>query len=220
MLHRRIALVLAFLLTLSPVTRAEERDEAARLAELLALKPGATVADIGAGEGELAFALAKTVGSSGRVYATELDAEKLAELREKAASVSNVTIVEAQVAATGLPDACCDAIYMRDVYHHLTDPAALNRDIARSLRPGGTYVVIDFRPGGLLRLFKVEGVSETRKGHGISPENAEKELADAGFARVKLVDPWLDRLLGPDLWALALRERATQSDSAAPPGSP
>ncbi len=218
MTFARTLLLALTLAALAAPVRAD--DEAARLAKALALEPGSVVADIGAGAGELAFALAQTVGPSGRVYATELDSDRLEELREKAASVSNVTVVEAQVTATGLPDDCCDAIYMRDVYHHLTDPAALNRDVARSLRPGGTFVVIDFRPGGLLRLFKVEGVSESRKGHGIAPADAERELGEAGFERVKLVDPWLDRLIGLDLWALFLRERASQSGSSAPPGSP
>src|SRR5262245_58956210 len=146
-----LTLALLVVLAFAPVTRAQEldeRDEGVRLAELLALEPGMEVADIGAGEGDLAFTLAQPVGPSGRVYATELDSDKLKDLREKAATVSNVTIVEAQSAATGLPDACCDAIYMRDVYHHLTDPGAVNRDIARALRPGGKLVIIDFRPGG------------------------------------------------------------------------
>lgn len=214
--RRRVTLALALLLALAPQARA---DEAARLAELLGLRPGMAVADIGAGEGELAFALAARVGPGGRVYATELDPDKLESLRAQAAELSNVTIVPAEVAATGLPTDCCDAIYLRDVYHHLTDPAALDRDIARALRPGGTLAVIDFRPGSLLlRWVAVEGVDASRQGHGISPEDAERELAQAGFEKVRLVEPWLERWLGPDLWALALRER--QSDSSAPPGSP
>jgi len=210
--------VLVFLAIVVAHGARADQDEAARLAELLALKPGMTVADIGAGEGELAFALAERVGPNGRVYATELDAEKLASLREGAKERPNVTILEAQVAATGLPSDCCDAIYLRDVYHHLTDPATLNRDIARSLRPGGTLVIIDFRPGSLLRWIRVEGVDASRTGHGISPEDAEKELAAAGFEVVRRVDPWLERWIGPDLWALALRE--SHSDAAQPPGSP
>ncbi len=134
--------------------------------------------------------------------------DKLAALRRKASGVGNVEIVSAQVASTGLPAECCDAIYLRDVYHHLTQPAELNRDIAKALRPQGTLLIIDFRPGGPLRWIGVEGVDAARQGHGIAPEAAERELGAAGFERVRLIDPWLKRWIGPDLWALVLKKRA------------
>ncbi len=204
---RGLALALLVGVASAPYARADGDDEATRLADLLALQPGMAVADVGAGDGALAFALAERVGASGKVYATELDPERLAALRSKAQGIANVEVVVAQVAATGLPAECCDAIYLRDVYHHLTEPAALNRDMARALRPRGTLAIIDFRPGGLLRWIEVEGVNAARTGHGIAPEAAERELGAAGFERVRLIDPWLERWLGPDLWALVLRKR-------------
>jgi SAM-dependent methyltransferase len=47
---------------------------------------------------------------------------------------------------SGLPAACCDAIVLRRVYHHLSDPAAINASLLPSLRPGGLLAVIDLPP--------------------------------------------------------------------------
>jgi predicted methyltransferase len=130
-----------------------EEAEAQRLAALLKLSPGQTVADIGAGGGRFTVAFARVVGSSGRVYATELEAAKRQALADRAAAagLSNVTVREGAPAATNLPDACCDAIVMRAVYHHLADPtsfAASSQPRAQSrrrrrhhrLRPGNAVV--------------------------------------------------------------------------------
>src|SRR5688572_32991536 len=106
----------------------QEREQAARevpqLAELLALEPGMIVADVGAGGGAMSVVMAKWLGPGGRVYATDIRAEQLAEIRAAVAqdAVSNVVVLEGAEASTNLPSECCDAIFLRDVYHHLTRP--------------------------------------------------------------------------------------------------
>ena len=81
-------------------THARAQDEftadAAHLVTALKLQPGQTVADIGAGRGQLAAALAREVGPSGRVYATELSDDRLRDLRALAESTTNVSVVEAK----------------------------------------------------------------------------------------------------------------------------
>jgi ubiquinone/menaquinone biosynthesis C-methylase UbiE len=203
----------AALVSLASPARAE--DEAARLAELLALRPGSTVADVGAGDGSFALAFAERVGPGGRVYATELGAEQLEALRAAArgAGLANLEVVQAEPAASGLPSACCDAILLRDVYHHLTQPREVALDLLRALAPGGVLVVVDFGPTWFLRPFTPEGVDEARGGHGIELEAALRELGEAGFAEVRRIEPWTTRWLGPDPWALVLRAK----DAPSPP---
>lgn len=72
--------------------RADGR-EMQRLRQVLRLEPGTVVADVGAGKGELTFALAREVGSKGRVFSTEIDPERLRRLREAvvAAKLDSVT---------------------------------------------------------------------------------------------------------------------------------
>ncbi|HEU4429599.1 MAG TPA: methyltransferase domain-containing protein [Myxococcota bacterium] len=186
---------------------ADGATEAERLAKLLDARAGSRIADIGAGEGELAVEIAKRVGPSGRVYATELAEEERAAIRERARAegVANVEVIEAQISATGLPTACCDAVFLRNVYHHLSDPSAIAKDIQRALVPGGTLVVIDFPPTWFLAPWSPEGVGEERSGHGITIEAALRELESAGFTRVDVIESWSDRWLAGDEYALVLR---------------
>jgi SAM-dependent methyltransferase len=99
-------------------------------------------------------------------------------------------IVEAQADASGLPEACCDAIFLRDVYHHLTQPEPTLASLRAALRPGGRLVVIDFRPTRWLAPWTPKGIPADRGGHGVTPEIVERECAAAGFERLALDAGW------------------------------
>jgi predicted methyltransferase len=203
-----IEIALAVGLVLAPfAVRADDSNEADRLAKRLGVQAGSRVGEIGAGDGAMAVEIARRVGTNGRVYATELEADAREEIAASAgeAGVANVEVLEAQLAATGLPERCCDAIFMRNVYHHLTDPSAIAKDIQRALVPGGTLVVIDFPPTWFLAPFSPEGVGEERTGHGITVGAALRELRAAGFVHVETIESWTPRWIGPDVYALVLR---------------
>ena len=159
--------------------------EMPRLREVLALKKGAVVADVGAGKGQLTFALAKEVGPGGHVFSTEIDPERLRSLREAvvAAKLDNVTVVQALASETGLPPGCCDAIVLRRVYHHVTDPAGINASLSRSLRRGGELAVIDFPPPFFLG----------RGAFGVPADAVIREVTGVGFELVRLIDDWPGR---------------------------
>jgi predicted methyltransferase len=170
--------------------------EVGRLAEVMPFGAqgkgwaGAVVADIGAGDGEYTFAAAGRVGAEGKVYATEIDEKKVAALRSEVAKrkLGNVMVVESKEAETNLPAGCCDAIFLRRVYHHLTKPVEFDADLVRSLKPGGRLAIIDFpaRPG----LEPVEGVPSNRGGHGIPEKIVIEELSAAGLKVEKIVEDW------------------------------
>lgn len=149
-----------------------------------------TVADVGAGFGAMTVVLAKWLGPSGRVFATDITPDALAAIREAATGehLDNVTIVKGAAAATNLPDACCDAIFMRDVYHHITEPEAFDRSLLRALRAGGRLAIIDFepRPGSPLP----DGVRANRGGHGITPPIIVGEVTSVGLAHVTTIATW------------------------------
>ncbi len=152
------------------------RMELERLPELLAIKPGVVVGEIGAGKGEMAKGLAVSVGPGGRILATEIDAKLLRELRSL--GVANLTVIEAGERETRLPAGCCDAVYMRKVYHHFSDPAAIAADLYRAVRPGGWAVVIDFPPRWWLG------------GHGVRRERVVEGLTRAGFVEARSMEEW------------------------------
>jgi ubiquinone/menaquinone biosynthesis C-methylase UbiE len=159
--------------------------EMQRLKQVLALEPGGVVADVGAGKGELTLALAGELGPKGQVFATEIDPQRLQRLRELAAGAKpgNVTVVEAHSRETGLPQNCCDAIVLRRVYHHLTDPSSVSASLLRSLRPGGVLAVIDFPPPFFW----------SRGSLGVPAKAVITEVTGSGFELVRLIDDWPGR---------------------------
>jgi SAM-dependent methyltransferase len=115
-----------------------------------------------------------------------------------------VTVVEAGISETGLPEKCCDAIFMRAVYHHLTDPAAIDASLWRALRHGGLLAVIDFPPTLWLWPWTPKGIPENRGGHGIA-ELVVKELTAQGFELVRVNNDWPAGWLIPNYCALFRR---------------
>ena len=159
--------------------------EMGRLREVFPLRTGAVLGDVGAGKGELTFALAKAVGSTGHVFSTEIDSERLQRLRGAiaAAKLDNVTVIEARSDETALPANCCDALLLRRVYHHLSDPSRINASLLRSLRPGGVLAVIDFPPPFFL----------SRGEFGVPAKTVISEVTSSGFELVRLHDGWPGR---------------------------
>ena len=153
--------------------------EVDRLARLLDLEPGDTVADVGAGTGWLSVEVAQRVGPGGRVFATELSASRRDDIREAvaAAGLGNVAVVEAGARDTNLSPACCDAIFHRRVYHHLADPAATNASLYAALRPGGRLAVIELEFGGIFGFLRAWP-------HWTDDEQLVAEVTAAGFTHV------------------------------------
>jgi SAM-dependent methyltransferase len=189
---RFLALALMLIAAFALTGCSHEQADADRLAAILQIKPGMVVADVGAGSGWMTVIMAGFVGPKGHVFATEIDPRKLGKIRSAvaAAHLDNVTVVQATASDTGLPADCCDAIILRRVYHHLTDPADTDRSLYQALRRGGQLAVLDFRPSILTGLSTPKGLPPNREGHGIGPLTVTNELEHAGFAYVSMDDPW------------------------------
>jgi len=186
----RVGLVCAAAVVFAVQVRGDAAEEVKRLAGLMGWRAGTIAADIGAGDGKYTFAAVELVGASGKVFATEIDAKKIGELRDEVArrKLGNVIVVESKEAETNLPAGCCDAIFLRRVYHHLTKPVEFDASLARSLKPGGRLAIIDFAPRAGLE--PVEGVPSNRGGHGIPQKMVIEELSAAGLQVEKIVDDW------------------------------
>ena len=141
------------------------------------------VADVGAGKGQLTLALAAAVGSAGHVFSSDIDPDRVRALRQTVAEAGlrNVTVVEAKASESGLPADCCDAIVLRRVYHHVTDPAGTNASLLRALRPGGLLAVIEIPPP----FFFLE-----RSSLGIAPHIVVDEVKASGFQVAQLLTDW------------------------------
>lgn len=175
----------------SVCTRAQDNSrDLKRLVDALGITPGMRVAEIGAGSGALTVLVAGHVGRDGRVYSTEVGEERLEGLRSAvaAASLTNVTVLAAGDDDTNLPAGCCDAIFMRNVYHHFENPAAINRSLLASLTRGGRLAIIDFPPRGG-RDAASPDARDADPTHGVRAEVVATELEAAGFLRVSVSEP-------------------------------
>ena len=129
--------------------RAEREDEEApsKLLELLHLKPGNVVADVGAGSGYLSWRMGRIISPGGTVYANDIQKEMLAILRTNtlAHGVTNIVPVLGTVEDPGLPAGKIDMAILVDVYHECDHPYEMVQAICRSLKPEGRLVFVEYR---------------------------------------------------------------------------
>jgi predicted methyltransferase len=151
----------------------EESPETA--VRLLGLQAGMTVADVGAGSGYYAEKLARAVGPSGKVYATDIQPGmiRLLESRVRSRKLTQVEPVLATAESSGLPAACCDVILMVDVYHELAEPQRVLRQLKSALKTGGRLVLLEFR--------KEDRSIPIREEHKMSVAEVRQELEAEGF---------------------------------------
>jgi ubiquinone/menaquinone biosynthesis C-methylase UbiE len=176
--------------------RDTSQSEVEQLATILDWKPGSTIAEVGAGKGKMTVAAAERVGPSGHVWSTEFDPNRLANIKAMVTErqLVNVTIIKAGEADSNLPSQCCDAVFMRNVYHHFVHPAEIDASLFRALKPGGLLAVIDFRPSKVLGLIApIKGAPKNRGGHGVPQQVLIDELTAAGFELEVIPANWPGR---------------------------
>lgn len=125
----------------------EEEEQPEAMINALKIKPGETVADVGAGVGYTSLRLARRVGPEGLVLATDLQPEMLRTLADnaRAARVKNIRPIRCTPTDPKLPEGKVDLALMVDVYHECIDPEATLKGLRRALRPGGRLVLVEFR---------------------------------------------------------------------------
>jgi ubiquinone/menaquinone biosynthesis C-methylase UbiE len=168
--------------------------ETSRLFASLELIPGQTVGEIGAGKGELTLEAARTVGGQGKVLTSELGDDRVKQLQSvvQSSGLLEISVITGDPNKTNFPENCCDAIFMRNVYHHFADPAAMNASILQSLKPGGHVAVVDFQPNRG-RAEAARAADRARdESHGVSPTTVARELREAGLEIVR-TEPGADR---------------------------
>ena len=147
-----------------------------RVLKTLSIKEGQTVVDIGSGGGYFTFRFASQVGRKGRVYAVDTKEGYLDFIRAEKSKkgLDNVFTVFADDMQKTLPINEVDLIFIRNVYHHLPDPAGYFSGLNVFLRPGGRIVIIDYASGGGFSFHELFG-------HHVKSEDIIHDLADAGY---------------------------------------
>lgn len=129
----------------------EVRQKPRELIAALGVRTGETVCDLGTGVGFLLPHLSEAVGAKGRLIAEDIFPDFLAQAKERAAKLPDVTFVLGTERDPKLPARACDLVLVLDAYHHFNYPAELLGHIKKSLTANGRLAIVDFykRPGAM-----------------------------------------------------------------------
>jgi len=154
----------------------EKRLQIDRVMDLLQLKPGSTVADIGAGSGWFSVRAARRVGPKGRVIAEDINAKAVTYIQQRAQREHLANIVP----VLGTPDDpkltpnSLDAALMLKVYHEIAHPPLVLANLRAALKPGARFGIIDRNGNGA--------------DHGLKESIVRDEVEHAGFRQVARYD--------------------------------
>jgi ubiquinone/menaquinone biosynthesis C-methylase UbiE len=143
-----------------------------RVITTLGIKPGAIVADIGAGTGYFTVRLAKSAAAP-KVYAVDIEKAMVDHVRHRAMNegLKNVVAVRAGADRTNLPEAV-DVALIVNTYHHLPNRVAYFTALKKLLKPGARLAIIDFKKGA------PDGPPDQFR---FTPNQISAELGQAGF---------------------------------------
>jgi predicted methyltransferase len=156
-------------------------DNREKIVKACEIKPGMTIADVGAGTGLFTRMFSPLVGPQGKVYAVEIAEEFVSHIEKTAREqkLENIVGVVCKPDSVELPPESIDLAFICDTYHHFEFPQTTMRSIHKALKPGGQVILIDFH--------RIEGVStdwvmsHVRAGQDVFT----KEISNAGFRQVE-----------------------------------
>ena len=125
----------------------EQEERLTLMVKSLELKPGMTVADIGAGSGRISLMMAEQVGEDGKVLAVDIQQEMLNLIKKKLkrGKIQNVELVKGTDKSPKLEENTVDLAIMVDVYHEFEFPYEMLRELSKALKPGGRVAFVEYR---------------------------------------------------------------------------
>ena len=164
----------------------EGEEAPSKAIDLLELKPGMVVADIGAGSGYYSSRIAKRVGPNGHVYATDIQPGmiEILENRIKSEGLGNMTTILGGADDPKLPAGAIDLAIMVDVYHELQQPQVFLQRLKAAFKPNGRLVLLEFR--------KEDPKIPILEVHKMSVAEVKQEMEAEGYEIDKVVEglPW------------------------------
>jgi len=184
--HRDVAPIVGG--TFSTEDARDRVGEAEEVMELAAVKPGMSVADVGAGEGYYTVRLARVVGPKGRVLAEDIVPEVRDELSDRIQRerLDNVAVKLGAPDNPMLPSASFDRVFLVHMYHEVQSPYAFLWHLRESVKPDGLVVVAD--------------ANRPVKQHGMPPAQLKCEFASLNMQPVRF-----NVLSGGDVYLMAFR---------------
>jgi len=161
---------------------AHPKNKSDRIIELIGLKAGQTIADIGAGGGYFTLKFAEIVGGKGIVYAIDTNPKFLKFIKDNAKEKGLDNIVTILTKDKfDLPENSLDFIFLRNVTHHLSDRVKYFTNINSFLKSNGKIAIIEYKKG---EKFTFHGLFK----HYVPEEDIIHEMEEAGYLLEKRFD--------------------------------
>jgi len=180
-LHERMPNVMEYIEHLDRSERDQDQ-KPAQVVDALALKPGMSVADLGAGSGYFTRRFVEAVTETGKVYVVDIEPEALKYVEDSLVHMHRsfeAEFILARADSPKIPFESVDLIFVCNTYHHLDNRSEYFRNVKSSLKPGGRIAIIDF--------FHDERSGEMGfpKHHLVSRETVIEEMKGAGYHQAR-----------------------------------
>ncbi len=194
--------------------------------DLVGIRPGLVIGEVGAGRGRVTVHLAVRVGETGKIYANDIDPRAMEYLQERCrqAGLSNVETILGLDDDARFPPNSLDLVFMSWVFHHVDKPVPLLKSLMPSLKPWGVVVMVEPTPA-----------NTEQSGRALTRERVAQEAKESGFqletvieGRLKEDNIFVLRPLVPDapeaadpqkvraLWEAYLAWKATAAGGGSP----
>ncbi|TNF53877.1 class I SAM-dependent methyltransferase [bacterium] len=153
-----------------------------KVVEVMNLKDGDMVVDIGAGTGYFTRRFARSVGPGGRAFGLDIETSLVNYMKEDAKKL-NLKNYEARVIKTDDPELgtnSADVVFLCNTYHHIENRIGYFKEVSKSLKPGGRVVIVDF--------YKKDLPIGPPPHHKMSQKNVKKEFKQAGYKLIRSHD--------------------------------
>jgi ubiquinone/menaquinone biosynthesis C-methylase UbiE len=144
----------------------------AQVMDLIGIRPGLVIGEVGAGRGRVTVHLAARVGEKGKIYANDINPAAVEYLKERCRrqGLSNVETILGLVDDARFPKNSLDLVFMAWVFHHVDKPVPLLKSLLPSLKPWGVVVMVEPAPA-----------HTERSSRALTRELVGEEAKDAGF---------------------------------------
>jgi cyclopropane fatty-acyl-phospholipid synthase-like methyltransferase len=154
----------------------DQKLQVGRVMDILGIREGSSVADIGAGSGWFTVRAARRIGNGGMVLAVDINSDYIRHIEERIAreNLPNVRTILGKEDDPRLPPRSVDAVLLLKTYHEVAQPIRLLAYVREAMRPGARLGIIDRNGKG--------------DDHGIDTKTVIKEAMRAGFSLIEQYD--------------------------------
>ena len=160
-----------------------KRSKSNEIIDILAIKKGNKIADIGSGGGYFTIKFAKLIGDEGQIYSIDVNSEflKYIKIQAEKNGLKNISTIHTKSESPEMPKEKLDYIFIRNVFHHIPNRINYMKRLGDGLKENGKIIIIEHNGKGIFNFNKLFG-------HYVKSEKIKNEMEKAGYSINKEYD--------------------------------